>query len=1191
MELICLRLEKLEIFGFKSFARKVEVNFEPGITAIIGPNGSGKSNIVDSIRWVLGEQSAKSLRGSKMEDVIFVGSEHRKPLGMAQVALTLDNSDGFLDVPYGQVCIRRRVFRSGEGEYTINGKVCRLRDLAELLMNTGLGRDDYSIIDQRKVDAVLGSKPQERRLLLEEAAGIYKYRVRREESLRKLAETEDNSQRLGDILRELESRLEPLREDSQRAQEAGELDGEITKLSLWLLFQQFSKWQQNKTQAEESGAELERDCQLAQEKLTRIRSEAAEVSLKLEAQEEELAATLQEQSDLATSKERQEGDLRVGRERQNLLSAQRERLAKETEEVKAQAQELAARLAIVEAEENKAAGEQAGAQEQLNRAQQKLEQLLSESQAGSQQLESAKGELIDVLEALAGARNQENSFGEEGERLGLRRKRTDARGLEILQEKEELDANEAELKAREDQLKAQRAQTKAALTSLEEELEQEAGQHRELTGKLAGVRQTREQKRARLRALSEMERHFEGYWRGTRSVLERKGQLPGLIGPVADLISVPEKLEVAMETALGGGLQNIVTQDEAVAQQAIGLLRQNNWGRATFLPLSLLRPDRIRSLPSSPGILGLASDLIEYDPQYAPAVEYLLGRTVVAEDLASATKLARLTGSRYRVVTLQGDLISPGGAVSGGSREQRGAGLLARKRELEELEGELRSLEKSLVSLEEQEGEIATRLAQLGSKKEELAKAEQKGQLAAQDLERDRQEHLAALARLARQYEAVEAEKRELEEEAQQLEIKKETIAQRIVELELREGELRSQLAAGGMQQDHWQTQRLQAQEELASLRVQLASLSERTEQLRAQREELSSRLRLAREQVENTQKQEGDLKGELLELEANLAQLEHGLQSQGTSQTNLQEKLNQCRTRRTELRAELSRDNDAAREAQAALEGSQQSLHRWEVRTARLDAEGERLAGELLEKHDLTFEALSPELVPQLDLSLEEAPRRLKRLGAKRQELGLVNFGAIEELAEVEQRVTFLNTQLEDLAQARTSLLSLIEEIDGTSRQMLAATFEKVNEAFSTVFGKLFRGGQAHLELIGPEGEQVDPLTAGVEVLVQLPGKKQQNIQLLSGGERAFVAIAFLFSILKVHPSPFCVLDEIDAPLDEANLERFSALLRDFVPKTQFIIITHRRRTMEEADALWGVTMQEAGISQLLSVRLEDAV
>jgi chromosome segregation protein len=510
---------------------------------------------------------------------------------------------------------------------------------------------------------------------------------------------------------------------------------------------------------------------------------------------------------------------------------------------------------------------------------------------------------------------------------------------------------------------------------------------------------------------------------------------------------------------------------------------------------------------------------------------------------------------------------------------------------LEELGQLLCRLKTQLEALERQELQCNQQLSSLQADKERLTEEKQQLHLTEVELERDEKEYLEACSRLARQLEAASAEREELTEERAQLEIGKRELGARIQELATREEELRSQLTAQEEEQARWQALRRSSEEELSALRVELGSLGERSAQLASQKDELAERCQSAQDRREKTLARDAQLALEAEKLQANLAQLEQELQSQGQARLELEQELSRLRASRGLMREQVRTVSQQAQEEKLALEQAQGRLHEYEIQLARLDAEGEKLAEELWEKHQLKVEQLSEAAVPQLAISRQEAQRNIKQLMGKRQELGNVNFGAIEELKQLQGRVRFLESQLQDLKQARAALLDLIEEIDHTSRRKLAATFSEVNAAFGMVFGKLFRGGAGHLELSAPEGERVDPLTAGVEVMVQLPGKKQQHIQLLSGGERAFVAIAFLFSILKVHPAPFCVLDEIDAPLDEANLQRFSALLREFVAQTQFIVVTHRRRTMEEADALYGVTMQEAGISQLVSVRLQDAI
>ncbi|NLG83279.1 MAG: chromosome segregation protein SMC [Firmicutes bacterium] len=1182
-------LKRLEIFGFKSFADKVEIEFRPGITAIVGPNGCGKSNIVDALRWVLGEQSLKSLRGAKMDDVIFAGTEKRKPLGLAQVELVLDNSDGSLPLDFAEVAVARRLYRSGESEVFLNKSSVRLRDIQELFLDTGLGKEAYSVIGQGKIDAILSVKAEERRAVFEEAAGVVKYKLRKAAALRRLEETEANRTRVLDLLAALEEELGPLQAQALLAQEYRRLEAELVELDLNMTGREVLALQKAIAIDEEALATLRsRDEELGREEAL-LEAELEKIRLENMKREEELARLRQNVFALSGRLEQERSKLLVGQEkerallaRQGELQVEREKLTTRREELLARRTAQAASLAAVEEARAQIAAALASSEGAVAGREEFLRTLLAREEA-------LKAEIIEDMNRVAAARNRLQAACMEEEYLSRRHEETVAKARTC-----------AETLARvTDSLAAAEAQV-AGMKEAEKELvrlqEELGGRRRMMQARLAELEAENQRRReegkaleSRLAVLEEMEKNYQGYFPGVRSLLvEAKGEpfARGIRGLVAELIKVEPGYELAMEVALGSALQYVVIEDDAQAQAAIAFLKRSGRGRATFLPLNMVRGTRATAAGLAAALQAhgarFAADLLTYAPEYRGVVDYLLGNTLVAPDLATAVALAKREGKGFRLVTREGEVISVGGAITGGPLDRRQPQLLGRKKEIEDLRRRQ----------EEVEASLAAGRAMVARLREEMAGLE-----AEQEAARSRREEIAgALAAASRTLESCRAERTRWEEELA------------LARLKLQEDEEEGKRLVG--QKEEAASALAAAEEILARHREELAGLEE---ELRRRREEKDQalqalsdhRVELAakseeekrhREALEETERLLGEAEEELARCQAAVDEIEAALARRRAEEARLTETIAELEKAGAEAAA-------AVEELSAAKEEAGDDQRKRETRLRALRRERQALAEQIHRRELSLGEARirvedrlahlereygpdwAEKLAPAWEMAPEEAARQVETLRLQMRNLGPVNLGAIAEYEAKKARYDFLRRQSDDLAEAKDSLEKIIAEVERTISRRFLETFAAVREAFGRLFRRLFAGGQADLVLLDPEA----PLEAGIEILAQPPGKRLQSLSLLSGGERAMTAIALLFAILEVKPTPFCILDEIDATLDEANVARFAELLRAFGQQTQLIVITHRRGTMEVADALYGVTMEESGVSKLVSLALKE--
>ena len=1182
-----MRLRALEIQGFKSFPDKTSLEFGDGITAVVGPNGSGKSNIADAVRWVLGEQSTKTLRGGKMEDVIFGGTQSRKAVGYASVRLSIDNAGGALPVEGETVTIARRLYRSGDSEYRINEVMVRLRDIHELFMDTGLGRDGYSIIGQGRIAEIVSSKSQHRREIFEEAAGISKFRYRKEEAERKLVATEDNLVRLRDILVELEGRVGPLAEQAEKARAFLEYSGEkkTLEVSVWMnsleklktglagqedkVFIQKNEYEQ----LERESAELEEQLTEAFDKTQSLQVQADDRRLRIKAMEEDIAgeesriAVLQNDIHHNTqSIARLQGELdsagRGNSEIQNELTQKRGELLGHGQTLA----ELAAGIAL--AQETLT-----GKQAELARAGEEAGALEIREASAAQALAEAR------LSRTAGETMIQESLG----RVDALRHSSTAHDDAVMELEKAIDECRTQAEEEEETISSlENTRSGYALKreSRGRKLEKLGEQARELDTQIAAKLQ-------RAKLLEDLEAGMEGFAGSVKFVLgqAKKGALGGVCGPVSSLIGVDSRYALAIETALGAGMQNIVVEDESTAKAAIRALKAARAGRATFLPLTSIKGGKslnTSELRRTDGFVGVAAELVECDRKYERVINQLLGRVAVAQTLDEGAQMAKAAGYTFRVVTLDGQVINAGGSYTGGS-SARSAGILGRR-------GEIQKMKEEAKALEGKKDALAPELQQV---QEELSSLDAYIGGAASELQTAQEERLRLGLSLEQLEKNLEAARRNRELARRELA----GLTQRLEELqgsEVNAAELMEELG-GELEELRLETARAKERRQTLETEISIASAElgeRRMAHLASQKDEeiLRQEIQRLEQQLEGMGSRALQIERERGGLAAANASIEREIETLRTSAGTARDAalgLNGEITGLLEQRTALEAESTALRARERELSGRRETVSRemarLEERRISLQQDYDSIIAKLWDEYELTRSGAMNLIIELPDV--EAANRRLTALRGKIKALGSVNVAAVEEYAQVSQRYEFLLEQVKDVETAKAELLRLIGDLTAEMRQLFSETFEKIAAHFSRIFVQLFGGGKAQLTLTQEE----DVLESGVEIQVEPPGKLIKNLTLLSGGEQAFVAIAIYFAILKVRPAPFCLLDEIEAALDDVNVVKFASYLRQMCDKTQFIAITHRRGTMEEADVLYGVTMQDEGVSKLLKLNVGE--
>lgn len=1182
-------LKRLELAGFKSFADRTELEFVQGITAVVGPNGSGKSNISDSIRWVLGEQSARSLRGGKMEDIIFAGSDARKAVNYGEVSLTLDNSDESLSLDFNEVTVTRRIHRSGDSEYFINKQACRLKDITELFMDTGIGKEAYSIIGQGRIEEILSTKSEDRRGIFEEASGIVKYKSRKREAEKKLAETEQNLLRIHDLVSELEDQIEPLREQSEKAVRYKQLKEQLKSGEISMYVYQIEQIHKSWSEASSKLASLQKE---ELELSTIVSSHDALLEKeRMEARrlEEEIDRLHETVLRLSEEFEKSEGQGEVLKERGKNLLANRVQLEQTLE---AQERRLAEKQS-----------ETAAFREKYTTLEQQVEQLRTKLTAEEERLlgvaggvsseeeESLKADFLETLNRIAQSRNEIRYSEQNLDSLSRRLERMEEEYSKWSGQHGQIVRKRQELQERAGKLAKELQESRDRYVTLGQELKTK----QELLSQVQDAVRKWEQKLealvSRRDTMREMQNDYDGFALGVKEVLKAKSRsdgLKGIHGAVAELVKVPAEVEIAIETALGGALQNIVVENEASGREAIAFLKRRQAGRATFLPLDVIRGRSIpehekKSLAELNGFVGIAVNLVRFDDKYENIMSSMLGNVIIAEKLEEANRIAAKCQYRYRVVTLEGDVVNPGGSMTGGSLQKKTSSLLGRNRQIDEMDKEIRASDIQLGELRKKLDQIKRELTDGSRTLDELRQLGEQQRIEEQQI-RSQISQLDSEGKNAEEQTTLYSQDREaLSKERNEFEQKKLAAERTLAELQREETELTQAIRDAELKRKAKESAKEELQVQLTSLKVKTASVSQEKqsleEQLRRFDDDLSASERERSGNRRLLQQLLADMEANETETVKQIEQLNHlRLKKREAS-----EQMDYKRAERAKWVQKLEEGESLTKEQRTQLKQVEDQLRQTEVRVNRLDVELENLLKKLAEDYELSYELAKerypvPEDVPATQNEVRDLKRQISALGD-------VNLGAIEEYQRVNERYQFLSEQKNDLVEAKTALYLVIREMDEEMSKRFKTTFDAIRSQFVVVFVKLFGGGRADLILSEPDRL----LDTGIEIVAQPPGKKLQNLQLLSGGERALTAMALLFAILRVKPVPFCVLDEVEAALDEANVSRFADYLREFSEQTQFIVVTHRKGTMESADVLYGVTMEEGGVSKLVSVRLDD--
>ncbi len=1179
-------LKALEIQGFKSFPDKTVLAFGSDITAVVGPNGSGKSNIADAIRWVMGEQSTRTLRGSKMEDVIFNGTEKRKGLGFAEVTLVLDNTEHLFPLEETEVAVTRRYYRSGESEYYINRRACRLKDINELFMDTGLGREGYSIIGQGRIDEILSVKSADRREVFEEAAGISRFRHRKEEAERKLERTDENLVRINDKISELELQVEPLRVQAEKTKKYNVLRDELKglEISVWLETLERIRANSVKVKADCEAAIRQRDGAKAAVEGLYVRRDA--LADQMRDKDIEAEGLRGKQSGLDEQVHACENSIALLKNDIKNNSANAQRIRQELEQQEGRAGSLAAQIADGKGRLEEIRGEMAACRERIDALNRDAQEVLGSAGSLNEELASLQererletasaGEARELLSALAAAAQE---LYDREEKLGQELQEQEDRAA---QAREALDATRKELdKVTEDRDGAKNVISgyQMRLQSRQRKLDAAQEAHRRL-------QMDENNLNARIKMLAEMEKMYEGYSKAVKLVMGEGalGGLRGVRGPVAGLLHVPDQYAVAIEIALGGAMQNLVVERDGDGKNAINYLKRRDGGRATFLPMNTIRPAdfRDRAVEREDGFVGMGDSLISFDPEYANIFSNLLGRVVIARDLDSAMAMARKFGHRFRVVTLDGQVLNAGGSMTGGS-VSRSAGILSRANELERLNQQKEGLAADLKAADDElskaQREVTAAQYELDAAAAQLREAEDAVLKYSERADSARTQ--AADVELRRQTLAGEREqvRRRMEENTANTDQAK----ARIGELEGSAAALRAEGEAKAQGRTALQDKVARLNEEsaqhsarLAGLEGEQSALSQSVGELERLRDDLSGDTASRAAMIGQFEEQNSYLTRRIEEEELRLQALREASREGTAAIRRLNEEKLALEGERNRADKEIRDKNDEL----VRMEGEVSNL---ENKAAAAALEESQILDKLWESYELSHEAARSQRV-----ELESVPKAQRRIGELKRSisaLGSINPDAVEEFARVNERYTYFTGQRDDVARAKKELQDIIAQIVGEMTGIFQEQFALINEGFRQAFTDLFGGGRANLELEDPE----DVLNCGIEIKAQPPGKTVQNMSALSGGERALIAIALYFAILKVRPTPFCVMDEIEAALDESNVVRYARYLRRISDKTQFIVITHRRGTMEEADVLYGVTMQEKGVSRMLTINLND--
>ncbi|MBE5836746.1 chromosome segregation protein SMC [Butyrivibrio sp.] len=1178
-------LKSIEIHGFKSFANKIKFDFHNGITGIVGPNGSGKSNVADAVRWVLGEQRIKQLRGGSMQDVIFSGTELRKPLGYAYVAITLDNSDHSLAIDYDEVTVSRRLYRSGESEYMINGSACRLKDVNELFMDTGIGKEGYSIIGQGQIDQILSSKPEDRRNLFDEAAGIVKFKSRKETAIKKLEEEKINLTRLSDILSELEKQIGPLEKQSEVAKEYLKLRERLKTLDVNMFLVENKSQRQQLEDAEKNLGIATESLDKAKESYEKAKEEYEGIQKKLEILDREIDEARARITDSSVKKEKLEGQIGILNEKIKSATTNDAHFKSRIKDEQAKIEEKNKEKETYLSEKESIDKDVEELSQKRDAARKELERVLTQISNINDEVESCKSDIIETLNTRATIKSKLSSLNTMKEQVNIRKAELTGKLVRARSDESKQEETIKKLRDEFDRITSEISEMNKKQKQAEEDVKEMRETMSLKDTELRKVQELYQQEKSRLEALANITERYEGYGGSVKKVMEKKDTTPGIIGVVADIIKTQPKYETAIEVALGGNIQNIVTDDEETAKKMIAYLKETRAGRATFLPLTALdNPPELKAKEAlnEKGVLGMADELVDTDPKYRQVAKAMLGRIVAVDNIDNAVKIARKYNYTVRMVTLEGELLVPGGAISGGAFKNN-SNLLGRRREMDEMEANVKKYKQNIDDLKSEIEECRTKRNELRTLAEEL-RTELQGKFIAQNTARLNVEN---------------EEARQAEQKAGYSDLKAESD-----EIESKLLEIADEKAKAEALLESSENTEKESTEKVEKYQKELEGLHE----IEETENEKVSKLDIEYEKI--AQKHEFQQQN-LNRVEADITALEKGLQEIIDSMEENVRNLEQNKKDIEEIRLTIEASVDVQSDANKELEQKKEEKNELSVsqkeffgkteelnkQISDLDKEVIRLGSkkekcqEAIESHINymwnEYEITLSDAAQLRDENMTDVPAMRKETNSLKdsiRKLGDVNVNAIEDYKNLMERYTFMKTQHDDLIEAERQLKEIIKDLDESMRKQFIEQFHKINTEFDQVFKEMFGGGKGSLEL----AEDEDVLEAGIRINAQPPGKKLVNMMQMSGGEKALTAIALLFAIQNLKPSPFCLLDEIEAALDENNVVRFAKYLHK-LSSTQFIVITHRRGTMESADRLYGITMQEKGVSTLVSVNLID--
>lgn len=1182
-------LKRLEMYGFKSFADKTVLEFMPGITTVIGPNGSGKSNISDCIRWILGEQSIKSLRGAKSEDIIFAGTQNRKSLGFAEGSLVIDNTDGKLPIEYTEVTVTRKIYRSGESGYFINKTPCRLKDILELFMDTGIGKDGYSIIGQGKIDEILSNKSEDRRKIFEEAAGIVKYRTRKEESEKKLEQTKVNLLRINDIVSEIESSIGPLKTQSEKARKFLDLREELKGIEVGLFLYNIEDYKNKIAELKENLDIFETQKVKEEEKNNNLQLEKEEIKRKIDELLEQIEKTQNIGFESEKRKEQLNSEIGIANERISNNKENDVRYDKEIEELIQKNKDL---------EEEKQS--KIDKKENLLNNKEKFDRELKEKEA---ELEKYSKTLSEKALEIEGKKHiVESNIDKKYDLIGIIN--TEKANFDNIEKREKtLKSEKQDTISELDKVRTQKEEIAKTFYEIQKNRNEVVKSIEEMNSKkiestekinsfetrINNLQNEYRMKESRYKFLVETEREKEGYTRSVKLLLEgiekNSNLKKGVNGVLANLISVDSKYETAIEMALGASIQNIVTDTEEEAKKLVNYLRENKLGRASFLPITSVKGTKLSKLDKNGvnGVIGIASDLVEVNNKYDGILQNLLGRTVIVENIDSAVALAKKNNYSFKIVTLEGDVINPSGAISGGSVQKKTVSLLGRGKEIKALEKELKDIKTNIEKIQKEEEDYKLEISEVLEKFESEQKKLQEIEIV-YATENQKQENIKL--EILKQ----EAKLEKLKEDLAELEKEKEDCAQKQKITQEEMEKIEAENSSLNIIIEEFTNTNKDNQKyiddlnfDITNLKISVSSFDESETSIDEMVERINNDITNNNTSIENKKK----LKNEIIQLNKELeekiisvnAQISE-LEKEVSSSSEEVESLKKERTAKNEKMISLEKEIE---EQLAKIEDIKNQISKIDVKNSKIELELNQVVNKMWEEYELTPNNTGD--IKKVD-NPTEVQRKVNELRSQIKDLGSVNIDSINEYKELKERYDFMSEQRLDLEEASNKLKKVINEMTNTMKEQFATQFKVINKNFGEVFKELFGGGKAELIL----ADENNILECGIDIAVQPPGKKLQNMMLLSGGEKAFTAIALLFAILKINPAPFCVLDEIEAALDDVNVYRFAEYLKKFVSTTQFLVITHRKGTMEAADTVYGITMEEKGISKLLSMKLEEA-